>query len=116
MHENLPGSDRQFCIWHPPVNYVLVVKERYGGFFLVTSYCPEPKRKMDFHREWVTAKIRVHSCPFAVKSGRRTGGFPVPVFEYRVRLLCGFAPLQLYHGPLALRLAGYRPLISANSF
>lgn len=53
---NVRAGFKHLCIWHPPVNYVLVIKERYDGFFLVTTYCPEPKRKMDFHKEWATAK------------------------------------------------------------
>jgi hypothetical protein len=53
---NVRGGFNHICIWHPPVNYVIVIKERYEGFFLVTSYCPEPRRKLDFHKEWATAK------------------------------------------------------------
>ncbi|MEI7730463.1 MAG: hypothetical protein WCO56_12880 [Verrucomicrobiota bacterium] len=53
---NVRAGLKHLCIWHPPVNYVLVIKERYEGNFLVTSYCPEPTRRLDFHKEWATAK------------------------------------------------------------
>ena len=53
---NVRAGFRHICLWHPPVNYVLVIKERYQGLFLVTTYCPEPRRKLDFHKEWATAK------------------------------------------------------------
>ncbi len=53
---NMRAGRRHFCLWHPSVNYVLVIKERYEGLFLVTTYCPEPRRKMEFHKEWATAK------------------------------------------------------------
>jgi len=53
---NVRAGRRHLCLWHPPVNYVLIIKERHEGLFLVTTYCPEPRRKMEFHREWATAK------------------------------------------------------------
>lgn len=53
---NFRAGRRHFCLWHPPVNYLLVIKERYDGLFLTTTYCPEPKRRLDFHMEWAQAK------------------------------------------------------------
>lgn len=53
---NVRAGRRHLCLWHPPVNYALVIKERYEGLFLVTTYCPEPKRKLEFHKEWAAAK------------------------------------------------------------
>ena len=53
---NVRSGRRHFCLWHPPVNYVLVIKERYEGLYLVTAYCPEPKRRMEFHKEWAVAQ------------------------------------------------------------
>ena len=47
---------RHYCIWHPPVNYLVVIKERYEGLFLVTTYCPIPQRVFVFHKEWAIAK------------------------------------------------------------
>lgn len=58
---NVRGGLKHLCIWHPPVNYVLVLKERREGHYLVTSYCPEPTRKLDFHKEWATAKKAGHT-------------------------------------------------------
>ena len=53
---NTRAGRRHFCLWHPPMNYVLVIKERYEGLFLVTTYCPEPHRKLQFHSDWAEAK------------------------------------------------------------
>jgi hypothetical protein len=53
---NVRAGFKHLCIWHPPVNHVLVLKERYDGHFLVTSYCPELERKLNFHKEWAAAK------------------------------------------------------------
>lgn len=47
---------RHYCLWHQKVNYLLIIKERHEGLFLVTTYCPAPKRVLDFHSEWARAK------------------------------------------------------------
>lgn len=53
---NVRYGMRHYCIWHSPVNYLVVIKERYEGLFLLTTYCPIPKRALGFHKEWAIAK------------------------------------------------------------
>ncbi len=53
---NVRAGLRHICLWHPPVNYVVVIKERHEGLFLITTYCPIPKRSLEFHKEWAAAK------------------------------------------------------------
>lgn len=67
MHEavkrwwNVRGGLRHYCLWHPKVNYLLIIKERYEGHVLVTSYCPVPLRAKTFHMEWAEAKKAGHT-------------------------------------------------------
>lgn len=58
---NVRKGLRHYCLWHPKVNYLLIVKEREEGHFLLTSYCPVPKRVADFHLEWAEAKKAGHT-------------------------------------------------------
>ncbi len=53
---NMRAGLQHICVWHPAVNYLLVLKQRHDGLYLLTSYCPEPKRKLQFHHEWAEAK------------------------------------------------------------
>ena len=53
---NTRGGLHHLCLWHPKVNYLLVIKQRWDGLYLITSYCPEPKRRLQFHGEWAEAK------------------------------------------------------------
>lgn len=53
---NVRKGQRHYCLWHQKVNYVLIIKERYEGLFLVTTYCPVPSRVLEFHSEWAEAK------------------------------------------------------------
>lgn len=67
MHEavkrwwNVRKGLRHYCLWHPKVNYLLIVKERPEGHYLVTSYCPTPLRVAEFHMELAEAKRAGHT-------------------------------------------------------
>ena len=61
MWWNVREGQRHYCLWHQKVNYLLIVKERYEGLFLVTTYCPTPWRAKEFHLEWAKAKKAGHT-------------------------------------------------------
>ena len=53
---NARGSDRHFCLWHPKLNYLVIVKQTARVYLLKTTYCPEPRRILQLHSEYAAAK------------------------------------------------------------
>ena len=53
---NVREGLRHYCLWHQKTNYVLIIKARSDGMFLVTTYCPVPIRVLEFNMEWAKAK------------------------------------------------------------
>jgi len=46
-------------VWHPKVNYLIVLRERSKELFLTTTYCPESIIK--YHNKWSVAKKAGHT-------------------------------------------------------
>jgi len=49
---NIRGRDQHVCVWFEPENYLVVLKIAYDHFLLKTTYCPEPRRKMQLQRDY----------------------------------------------------------------
>ena len=53
---NARGADRHFCLWHPKLNFLVVVKQTATAYLLKTCYCPEPDRIRKLHAEYREAQ------------------------------------------------------------
>ena len=53
---NSRGRDQHVCVWFEPENYLVVLKIAYDHFVLITTYCPESRRRVQLQRDYSTWK------------------------------------------------------------
>lgn len=53
---NRRGGSTHVCIWFDRQNYLVVLKQLSRNYLLKTTYCPEPRRCQQLHKEYAAWK------------------------------------------------------------